>query len=592
MSSGLPAIEMRPADEHQMMAEAARKQRRHSRNRTTSNFAPNSRPRTPLGSFVGDAMGEPLTALALQTPAPSSYSPTLPPLGPFFSILGKRKDDPVEGPGPKYDTRAAAESSGIVERPPKWTIAGRHALPSGLGEELGLGALTTIGDGRCSDVERASTPGPGSYSRNVPFGSDAPAVSIMYKHEDPPNDNPGPATYFPKLAVGPTPKFTFGARTREPTDARPGPTDYSPPRTPPTAPQPPSYTMADRAGPALFDNIVQYHASVPAANAYYPKLLQKGTGVTLKGRSEGPNSLFSAPKAMQGIPAPGHYNPPTPHSSPSVSLAPKYLEDTLHPPLPAPTAYAPNFYAASTLPKPPRYSLGIRRGTQMGLPANTDPADVPAPGSYSYDVRVIKKSVPKISIKGKWKVRVDATPGPGAYGTVPPKWQDELAAMREERRRRAKEAKERAAVGGAQAAAEREKEEGETDGQAQENTESGEGSSRAESIVGEMKKQDVGYRELQINEIREETPGPAAYVPATPPSKTGASPAFTLGGRLENTGMFAHKSDTPSPNAYDPLTAQAALSNVAGSPTVTLKGRPSPYRIVNSRQLKVADVGA
>ncbi|KAJ3336571.1 hypothetical protein HDU93_002567 [Gonapodya sp. JEL0774] len=476
-------------------------------------------------------------------------------------------------------------------------MAGRHPLPRGLGEELGLGGLQCIGDGLESPGKFEPTPGPGAYNRDVPFGSDAPAVSILLKHDDPPNLNPSPATYFPKIVGGRNPKFTFGVRTREPTNSRPGPSDYSPPRTPPTAPYSPSYTIAERTGPALFEDIAQYYASIPAANAYHPKLPRGELGVTLKGRNDGPMAPFSAPKATTGVPAPGQYNPQTLHTSPAVSLAPRILEDTLHPPLPSPTAYAPNFNANSTLSSPPRFSLGVRRGTQFGLQSHNEAADVPAPGSYSYDVRVIKKAMPKISLKGKWKVRVEHTPGPGAYGPVPPKWQDELAAIREDRKRRAKAAKERAvATRPAAAHAELDNEnvvpqnDDSTDGEGV--TQSKEALEPNSSNGADEQTQDIGYRQLQINEIREDTPGPAAYETSVKPCQTGTSPAFSFGGRLEVAGLFPTKSSTPAPNAYDPLNSRAALSNVVSAPQVTLKGRSSPFRVVNSRQLKVADVVA
>ncbi|KAI8801081.1 hypothetical protein BJ742DRAFT_838689 [Cladochytrium replicatum] len=343
--------------------------------------SPNPRPRTPMGTYTGT---EPLSSLAIPTPGPLDYIPTLPPSGFHYSILGKHppRISRTEGPGPAaVNVREVRE---VFWEDPHWSLGVKRP-------EL---------------KKRLVTPAPGTYSANQDeqFAQGKPATSISGSFGTQANETPGPDRYFPPSEFGSAPKYSFRLKPVSIEDPNPGPMDYDSPWVLPSAKSAPAYTMRPFVGEKVFSD--SEAASRPAPNKYYPELGWSEIAASLKG-------WFKESKSTK-TPGPANYiMPNTLFSGPQPSFTGRnipYEDEPYYVPPPGPSDYSPK--AENVLWRAPAFSLGTPAAERSPTPKSV----VPGPGAYEpRDRQVRGNGAPKVTLKSRHSSRIESTPGPADY---------------------------------------------------------------------------------------------------------------------------------------------------------------------------------
>ncbi|ORY45299.1 hypothetical protein BCR33DRAFT_716583 [Rhizoclosmatium globosum] len=327
--------------------------------------------RTPMGEFIVEKGGYPLSSLSNPTPGPLTYDPKLPPSGFQYSILGKHVASKLEqnpiGPGPsKYNV---SEDVVVFNDAPHWSFG------------IKLGELMKVDN---------ENPSPFAYDNTK-------------------RCTPSPDRYNPNLScipvAGANPKYSFGLKTKPSEDNNPGPQDYDVHYIRSNIADAPSYTMRPRVGEPVFTN--KEDALIPGANEYNPKLPGTGKAASLKGS-------YKEIKSMK-TPGPANYIIPNSlFNGPQYSLTGRNVpeEEDLVKDLPSPASYNPQ----PTFDSPPQFSLGNRRKEQ--LPFNHY---VPGPGAYEPKDRQIRgNGAPKVTLKGRHSQKPNTNPGPADYNTAAP----------------------------------------------------------------------------------------------------------------------------------------------------------------------------
>ncbi|KAJ3067143.1 hypothetical protein HDU98_009664 [Podochytrium sp. JEL0797] len=342
--------------------------------------------RTPMGEYVVEKGGNPLSSLANPTPGPLTYDPKLPPSGFQYSILGKHVTSKLEanpvGPGPqKYNV---SDNTVVFNDAPHWSLGIK------LGEYM--------------KVENEN-PSPFAYNSTVnSVGKDGPRYTMSGWFETPTNSTPSPDRYNPNVScipvAGASPKYSFGLKPPIPADVIPGPQDYDVHFVRSSIANPPSYTMRPRVGEPVFTN--KEDALIPGANEYNPKLPSDAKSASLKG-------WYKETKTLK-TPGPANYIiPDTLFSGPQYSLTGRTIEEDTIQNAVGPGSYEPK----SILDTPPKFSLGTRWKPE--LPRNFG---VPGPDAYDPKCGQIRgNGAPKVTLKGRYSSKVNMNPGPADYNT-------------------------------------------------------------------------------------------------------------------------------------------------------------------------------
>ncbi|KAJ3026319.1 UNVERIFIED_CONTAM: hypothetical protein HDU68_005856 [Siphonaria sp. JEL0065] len=348
--------------------------------------------RTPMGEYIVEKGGVPLSSQANPSPGPLTYDPKLPPSGFQYSILGKHVTTKLEanpvGPGPsKYNV---SENTVVFNDAPHWSLGMK------LGEFL--------------KVENEN-PSPFAYNNiaNTFEKGDGPRYTISGWFETPTDSTPSPDRYFPNPScipvAGANPKFSFGLKTSFSEEVSPGPQDYDVHFVRSSISDAPCYTMRPRVGEPVFTN--KEDALIPGANEYNPKLPGDSKAASLKGWYKESKSLKT--------PGPANYIIPNSlFSGPQYSLTGRNIpdEEESHATIPGPTSYNPK----PLFDKPPEFSLGNRWKPE--LPKNYG---VPGPGAYEPKDRQIRgNGAPKVTLKGRYDKKISRNPGPADYNTANP----------------------------------------------------------------------------------------------------------------------------------------------------------------------------
>ncbi|KAI8913439.1 hypothetical protein EDD86DRAFT_273915, partial [Gorgonomyces haynaldii] len=337
--------------------------------------------RTPMGEYISPDH-HPLSHLAMPLPGPPDYDPKLPPSGFQYSILGKHpptKETNI-GPGPtKYDTRSI---NLIFDDSPHWSL-GRKYSPL---------------------KSKNVTPSPFHYNDTVnSFGKNNLSYTMSGRFDFQEEETPGPDRYLPRQEFGPTsgqPKYSFGHKPKTKEESSPGPLDYQVPPTRPDFPKGPSFTMGHRI------QEIQ-HDKYPGPDRYYPQIISSEKTASLKG--------IHKENKQSKTPGPANYIMPQDlFSGPRYTLTARnipYEDDQFIGPNPGPADYNP--HPQLTLPSTPSYSLGSRPKERIKT------QEVPGPQAYlPKDGQIKDNHHPKVTLKGRYKSKVELTPGPADYSTL------------------------------------------------------------------------------------------------------------------------------------------------------------------------------
>lgn len=340
--------------------------------------------RSPMGDYIPAKDEGPLSMLALPTPGPLDYDPKLLQSGVQYSISGKQKQkDTVCGPGPCYNVRSVDL---VFNQSPEYSFGKRLAPEKPL----------------------MDNPSPAVYDDDHgTFGKDSLKYTVSGWEPIPANENPGPDKYFPTGEFGNAPKYSFGLKPPLIDDPTPGPQYYHS-QFGVTQNQSPIYSMRPRVGVAVFTE--KEDAFRPGFNEYHPTIPLSQKAASLKG-------YYKEIKALK-TPGPANYiiNNAS-NCAPQPSLTGRnipYEDEPYYVPPPGPTDYYPN--SDPTRCSLPIYSLGSRR-----TPLPDQRLLVPGPGTHQPTDRQIQHNdAQKVTLKGRWKNKIDCTPGPADYNAT---WQ-------------------------------------------------------------------------------------------------------------------------------------------------------------------------
>lgn len=346
-------------------------------------------------------------------PGPGMYNQTLPPQGPWYSILGKPVDhvhnSGAPGPG-TYDSSLAPNDRGAI-------MLGAKRFEQTGDEVPGPGMYTTHeqwNDGRAFSIgraekptdmelrEAANRPGPGQYTTALP--PQGPFYSILGKGREDTNEDasaPGPGAYnLGALPKGPSALIGVAARApSNPSDAVPGPGAYALPGA--LSPLGPTFGIAQRMPP------------LPNSDTPGPGMYDAGGA----GMFDGPQYSFplasNRPPAATDVPGPGMYDAgrgkdaTMPQDSVYTFPRGKRYEHENTNRDNGPGAY--NLGEAPHAGPAWSFAQGAPHGRGLGGTA----AETPGPGSY-HPQNLWDGTGP--TIQGKWKDGgQSAGPGPGAY---------------------------------------------------------------------------------------------------------------------------------------------------------------------------------
>ncbi|KAI8893878.1 hypothetical protein BC833DRAFT_606984 [Globomyces pollinis-pini] len=349
--------------------------------------------RSAMGDYLPDTSEvQHLSSLANPTPGPLSYEIKPQTSGYQYSILGKNHskiDQPESiGPGPsKYDIR---NTTLVFDKTPNWSFGQK-----------------TFSDVKPSvftmNLKKENFPSPLHYNnQDKGFGKDALSCSMSGRHSTTEYVTPGPDRYLPPSEFGKAPKYSFGLRPLAIEDVNPGPLDYNVPSVLPDAPRGPAFTMKKQ-----YESPYDKPNCYPGPDVYYPKLGSSEKAASLKGMHKQTKLMLT--------PGPANYIiPPTVATGPQISLRARnipYQDDEYIGPNPGPADYKPN--RALTVDAAPQFSLGSRLKERL-----RDNHFVPGPCAYEPKDRQIKNNQhAKVSLKGRYKVKLESSPGPADYNS-------------------------------------------------------------------------------------------------------------------------------------------------------------------------------
>lgn len=331
--------------------------------------------RTAMGEYIPTNHTLPLTNLAIPTPGPSDYNCDIGKSGYEYSILGRLQDKIHNiGPGP------AAVNTRMKEKYPYWTIGQKLYYPKNKYDN--------------------GVPGPCYSLPDIQF--DGQKASLKSRHYSKTEIKPSPSDYNCRKETPDGPKYSFGRKYSKTIQDYPGAGQYSVLYNYlSTMKQNPKYSFHSKPGIGLFDKEAVETCS-PGANKYNIKQQPSNIYASIKGKYKDDKG--------NGVPAPNNFEIPSSilnHNNFTFTGKPlnEYEKKADEP---GPLNYKPQY--DEVLRKSPMYSFGKAEKSKNRVISNK-----PGPiHDVTYE-NIAYNTIPKITMKGKTKVKIPKTPGPSDY---------------------------------------------------------------------------------------------------------------------------------------------------------------------------------
>jgi len=331
--------------------------------------------RTGMGEYIPTNHTLPLTNLAIPSPGPSDYYYDPGRSGYEYTMLG-RPQDKVNGIGPG----PASVNTRLKEKYPYWTIRKKLDYPKNPYDN--------------------GVPGPCYSLPNNQY--DKGNITMKSRHYSKVEIFPSPSDYNCRKEKPDGPMYSFGRKYDEIIQDNPGAGgynvlyDYLS-----TLKRSPEYSFHSKPGIGLFDKKALDNGT-PGANNYDLKTKPSNIYASIKGKYKDVKG--------NGIPAPNNFEiPSTINNQNNFSFTGKPLNEYESKANdPGPVNYSPNY--DEILEKSPNYSFGKAvRSNKLIISSKPGPIH-----NVTYE-NVSCNTIPKITIKGKIKVKIEKTPGPSDY---------------------------------------------------------------------------------------------------------------------------------------------------------------------------------
>ncbi|KAL6595302.1 hypothetical protein U3516DRAFT_566403 [Neocallimastix sp. 'constans'] len=331
--------------------------------------------RTGMGEYVPTNHTLPLTNLAIPTPGPSDYYHDLDKSGNEYTILGRPHEKVNDtSPGP------AIVNTRLKEKYPYWTIGKKLHYPKNPYDN--------------------GVPGPYYSLPDIQF--DGQKATLKSRHYLKGEIYPSPSDYNCRKEKPDGPMYSFGRKYDKTIQDNPGTGKYNVLYNYlSTMKQYPIYSFHSKPGIGLFDKKAVDNGT-PGANKYDIKIQPSNIYASIKGKYKDYKG--------NGVPAPNNFEiPSTIISQKNFSFTGKPLNEFESKANdPGPVNYSPNY--DEVLKKSPTYSFGKAvRSNELTISRKPGPIH-----NVTYE-NISCNTEPKITIKGKPKVKIPKTPGPSDY---------------------------------------------------------------------------------------------------------------------------------------------------------------------------------
>jgi len=248
-------------------------------------------------------------------------------------------------------------------------------------------------------------PGPGAYTLESTLGRHGVSIGsrLPSEAETKKDKAPGPGAYTPKHGADERtePKFSFGTGSRpdlNPSGGKiPGPGTYTLPKTDPSQPRPPTFSMRPRREDPL-------RARASGGGAMYGPFTDMGRGPKYSMRAR---STERAGGSRGNAPGPGAYTPQRLGKAPCASFGASMREGMTPGGKAAP---GPGAYDVKSAPSSPKFGFGS--SSRPGSAERSGPG--PGPGAYTLQSTLGTHGI-SIGARPEDKQARQAAPGPGAY---------------------------------------------------------------------------------------------------------------------------------------------------------------------------------
>ncbi|ORX87390.1 hypothetical protein BCR32DRAFT_264308 [Anaeromyces robustus] len=331
--------------------------------------------RTGMGEYIPTNNTLPLTNFAIPTPGPSDYYCNSGKSGYEYTMLGRpqEKNNSI-GPGP------ASANTRLKEKYPYWTIGEKLYYPKNQFDN--------------------GVPGPYYSLPDIQF--DGQKVTLKSRHYTKREIQPSPSDYNCRKETPDGPYYSFGRKYQKTIQDNPGVGEYSVLYDYlSTLKQSPKYSFHSKPGIGLFDDAA-INMGTPGANKYNIKEKPSNIYASIKGKYKDDRG--------NGNPAPNNFEIPSSIlNQNNFTFTGKPLNEyEKKADEPGPVNYKPQYN--EILRKSPMYSFG-----KADRSNNKTISNKPGPiHDVTYE-NIAYNTIPKITIKGKAKVKIPKTPGPSDY---------------------------------------------------------------------------------------------------------------------------------------------------------------------------------